>query len=74
VPNTQKCTVWALRTFTDWYDERTKCTDIQAKMSPWFARNPDAEKLNCLSHFIVEAGHKDGEPYVPYMDHSYPSS
>jgi len=34
--------------------------------------NPDTEKLNCLSHFIVEA--KDGEPYVPYMDLCYPSS
>jgi len=31
VPNTEKRTVWALRTFTDWCDERNKCSAIQTK-------------------------------------------
>jgi len=64
VPNTENSTVWALRTFTDWCDERNKCSAIQAKCPLDLLENPDAEKLNYwLSHFIVEARRKDGELY-----------
>ena len=51
---------WAMRTFTDWRDERNKCSAIQAKCPLGLLENPDAEKLNCwVFRFIVEARHKD---------------
>ena len=53
-----------MRTFTDWHDERNKCSAIQAKCPLDLLENPDPEKLNYwLSHFIVEARRKDSEPY-----------
>ena len=37
---------WALRTFTDWRDERNKCSAIQAKCPLGLLENPDTEKVN----------------------------
>jgi len=37
---------WTLRTFTDWRDERNKCSAIQAKCPLGLLENPDTEKVN----------------------------
>ena len=54
-----------IEAFTDWRDERNKCSAIQAKCPLDLLQNPDSKKLNYwLSHFIVEA---IGEPYPARM-------
>ena len=63
VPNTDKSTAWALRTFTDWRNERNRHAAIGDKCPLDLLENPEANKLNFwLSRFIVEARRKDGEP------------
>ena len=64
MPNTEKSAAWALRTFTDWHYERNTCSAVHAKCPLDLLENPDAKKLNYwLSCFIMEARHKDSEPY-----------
>ena len=64
VPNTEKSTAWALRTFTDWRNERNKQPATGDQCPTDLLENPEAEKLNFwLSRFVIEARRKDGEPY-----------
>ena len=64
VPNTEKSTAWALRTFNDWHNERNKQSATGDICPLDLLKKPEAEKLNFwLSRFIVEVRRKDGEPY-----------
>ena len=64
VPNTEKSTAWALRTFNDWRNERNKQSATGDICPLDLLEKPEAEKLNFwLSRFVVEARRKDGEPY-----------
>ena len=64
VPNTEKSTAWALRTFNDWRNERNKQSATGDICPLDLLKKPEAEKLNFwLSRFIVEVRRKDGEPY-----------
>ena len=64
VPNTEKSTAWALRTFNDWRNERNKQSATGDICPLDLLEKPEAEKLNFwLSRFVVEARCKDGEPY-----------
>ena len=64
VPNTEKSTAWALRTFTDWRNERNKQPATGDQCPTDLLENPEAEKLNFwLSRVVIEARRKDGEPY-----------
>ena len=46
VPNTEKSTAWALRTFTDWRNERNKQSATGDKCPVDLLESPEAEKLN----------------------------
>ena len=64
VPNTEKSTAWALKTFNDWCNERNKQSATGDICPLDLLEKPEAEKLNFwLSRFDVEARHKDGKPY-----------
>ena len=65
VPNTEKSTAWALRTFCDWRESRNQNGQHEEIRCPLdLLENAKAEELNhWLSRFVVEARHKDGEPY-----------
>ena len=64
VPNTEKSTAWALRTFNDWRNNRNKQSATGDICPLDLLEKPEAEKLNFwLSRFVVEARRRDGEPY-----------
>ena len=64
VPNTDKSTAWALRTFTDWRNERNKHSATGDQCPLDLFEKPEAEELNYwVSRFVVETRRKDGEPY-----------
>ena len=64
VPNTEKSTAWALRTFNDRRNERNKQSATGDICPLGLLEKPEAEKLNFwLSRFVVEVRRKDGEPY-----------
>ena len=64
VPNTEKSTAWALRTFNDRRSERNKQSATGDICPLGLLEKPEAEKLNFwLSCFVVEVRRKDGEPY-----------
>lgn len=64
VLNTEKSTAWALRTFTDWHNERNKHAATGYECPLDLLENPEANNLNFwLSRFVIKARHKDGEPY-----------
>ena len=64
MPNTETSTVWALRTFNDWRNERNKQLATGDICPLDSLEKPKAEKLNFwLSCFVVKARRKDGEPY-----------
>ena len=63
-PNTDKSTMWAVRTFDAWRDERNANSEMGEKCPLDLFEKPDEEKLNLwLSRFVVEARCQDGEPY-----------
>ena len=61
---------WALRTVTDWHDERNKCSAIQAKCPLGLLENPDAKKLNNAG-YLASSWKPDarthGESYTAQM-------
>ena len=64
VLNTEKSTARALRTFTDWRNERNKQSATGDICPLDLLEKPEVEKLNFwLSRFVVEARRKDGEGY-----------
>ena len=46
VPNTEKSTAWALRTFTDWRNQRNKHAATGDECPLDLLENPEANKLN----------------------------
>ena len=63
VPNTKKCTAWAVRVFEDWRQQRNAATADQ-QCPENLLENPISDRLNYwLSRFMVEARRADGQPY-----------
>ena len=67
LPNTQKCTVWALRTFTDWRDGRNKCSNIQSKYPLGLLENPDVK--NWIAGYFASSW----KPAARTVSHTYPT-
>ena len=64
VPNTEKCTVWAMRVFDQWRKERNALSDNVEKCPTNLLEKADPVKVNhWLSYFVVEARREDGKPY-----------